>query len=131
MGRQKIYMVGGVEVDLGDPKFAPAEVVVLNQKLYELGHILPDLVKVKEPEPYGNYEYQFFNPGRTYDFTYPCGHQYHMTENNWYRPQCEVCGKAMEKEAAAPKTMWRRREIKKPKPAIVQMLTGSGTKEVK
>lgn len=128
MRRHAIYVIGGVEIDLDDPKFSPAEAGDLNQRFYELGRILPDLVHTKEPDPYGEFEYCFFNPGRTYDLSYPCGHSYHATENNWFRPQCGVCGKAMEKEAAAPKTMWRRRAIKK-KPAVVALLTGSGDKK--
>lgn len=118
------YIVGGVEINLDDPEFSGQKARLLNQLLFNLRAQLPDLVELKEPAPYGKYEYNFFNPGHCYDLKYACGHVYHATADNWFRPRCAVCGAAMEKEFATVDTMWRRRELPKPKKLLDVILTG-------
>ena len=131
MQRYNTYVVGGVEVDLNAPKFSAQKARMLNQLLFDLRGALPDVVIMKEPAPYGKYEYNFHVLDRCYDLRYECGHEYYATTDNWFQPRCPVCGAAMEKEFAQKGTMWNRREIPTKKGVLAAALSSLKKEEVK
>ena len=115
-------------MDLNAPEFAGAKARALNQLLYELRALLPEIVKTKETLPYGKYEYNFRVSGRCYDLKFPCGHEYHATEDNWFQPRCPICGAEMETKVGTT-SGWSRREKALPKRTLKLLFTGA--KEVK
>jgi hypothetical protein len=110
-------------VDVNDKQWTGRQAEDLEKTLSRLAMDIPSLVEMVKEPPYGDVLYNVTGgPSSTALLNYPCGHKYVAAPANWFQPRCEVCGKAMEKQAEADPGTWQTRDIEAPKSTVLEKI---------